>query len=247
MRLITVLLISIFSILVLSGNLIAGIFMIEDDGSKTYISNGKLKEISEEDGMIMDSKSGEIIYFSPDNRIYTRGKISVFCESMSKMMEQMMDSMPAEYKKMMGLGQERKPPEVEIISEGDGGVIAGYKTVKYKVLANGELHEIMWLAIDASLIKEFKSLVGMLSEFQKCSKMMEFGKPPVELSAEYVKLMEKGLTLKSVEYDNGYENIATSTANIEIKNIPDSEFQIPSGYKEMSFTEYFRSQMGGEE
>ena len=28
---------------------------------------------------------------------------------------------------------------------------------------------------------------------------------------------------------------------------PDSEFEVPSGYKKMSFTDYFSSQMGGEE
>jgi hypothetical protein len=50
------------------------------------------------------------------------------------------------------------------ISEDDGGTIAGYKTEKFTVLANGESHETLWLATDASLIKEFKSLVGMLSE-----------------------------------------------------------------------------------
>ena len=44
---ITMIFISIHSILLLSNNLIAGIYMVEEDGSKTYISNGKLKEISE--------------------------------------------------------------------------------------------------------------------------------------------------------------------------------------------------------
>jgi hypothetical protein len=47
--------------------------MIEEDGSKTYISNGKLKELGEDEGMIMDSKSGDFIYYSPEKRIYTRG------------------------------------------------------------------------------------------------------------------------------------------------------------------------------
>lgn len=78
-------------------------------------------------------------------------------------------------------------------------------------------------------------------------KMMDFGAPPVELSPEYIKLMEKGLIVKSVEYEYGMENITSNTVSIEIKDIPDSEFQVPSGYKKMSITEYFSSQMGGEE
>lgn len=243
----TVLLILSFFILPHFNMLFAGIVMTEKDGSKTYISNGKLKEISTEDGMIMDSRTGYFIYFSPNKKVYTRGKISDFCESMSKLMDQMMASMPPEYKKMMGVGQDKKTPKVEIISEGDGGTIAGCKTEKYKVMVNGEPYEILWLTTDVSLTNEFKSLVGMLSEFQKCSKIMNIGTPPVELSSDYIKLMEKGLTLKSIEYEEGTENITTNTVSLEKKDIPDSEFQVPSGYKEMSFTEFFASQMSVDE
>ncbi len=244
---ITVLLILSFFIPQHFNTLLAGIVMIEKDGSKTYISNGKLKEISTEDGMIMDSHTGDFIYFSPNKKVYTRGKVADFCKSMSKLMDQMMASMPPEYKKMMGVGQDKKAPNVEIISEGDGGTIAGYKTEKYTVMVDGEPYEILWLTTEASLTNEFKSLVGMLSEFQKCSKIMNIGTPPVELSSDYIKLMEKGLTLKSIEYEEGTENITTNTVSIEKKDIPDSEFQIPSGYKEMSFTEFFGSQMGGDD
>lgn len=78
-------------------------------------------------------------------------------------------------------------------------------------------------------------------------KIVDFGAPPVQLSPEYVKLMEKGLTLKSIEYEEGMENTTTNTVSIDIKDIPDSEFEVPAGYKKMSFTEYFSSQMGCEE
>lgn len=237
----------VLSILFLTNNLISGIFMIEKDGTETYISNGRLKEISKDDGMIMDSKSGVFTYFSPEKKIYTRGTISDFCEAMNQMVKQVIESMPPEYKEMMGVGQKQKPPKVEIVSEGDGGTIAGYKTEKYSILANGESYETVWLSTDASLIKEFKSLVGMLSEFQKCSKIMDFGAPPVELSPEYVKLMEKGLTLKSIEFEDGVENIIINTISLEIKDIADAEFQVPAGYQEMSFGEYFSSQMESDE
>jgi hypothetical protein len=136
---------------------------------------------------------------------------------------------------------------VEIVSEGDGGMIAGYKTEKFNIIANGELYETVWLAPDESLLKEIKSLLGMISEFQKCNKIMDFGAPPVELSPEYLKMMQKGLTLKSLKMEEGIENVITNTVSIEIKDIPDSEFKVPANYKKMSFTEYFSSQMGGNE
>jgi len=237
----------VLSFYLLSTDLNAGILMIEEDGSKTYISNGKLKELGEDDGMIMDSKSGDFIYYSPEQRIYTRGKISDFCESMKTLMDQMMAVMPPEYKKMLGMDEKQKPLKVEIVSQGDGGMMAGYQTEKYSVLANGEPYETVWLATDESLLKEIKSLMGMISEFQKCSKIMDFGAPPVELSPEYIKMMLKGLTLKSIKMEEGMENVTTNPVSIEIKDIPDSEFQVPAGYKEMSFTEYLSSQMGGNE
>lgn len=49
----------------------------------------------------------------------------------------------------------------------------------------------MWLAMDASLVKEFKSLVGMLSEFNKCSKIMGFGSPPGRAGPTEVKDYEQ--------------------------------------------------------
>jgi len=231
------------SAFLLSNNLIAGIYTEEADGSKTYISNGKLKELSEDGGMILDSKSSEIIYYNPENNTYAKSKISDFCKSMAELMNKMMESLPPEFKDLFGIDKEQKPAKVEIVSEGDGGVIAGFKTVKFKVLADGELHEIIWLAIDASLVKEIQSLTGILSEFKKCSNMVKFGAPPVEMSSEYLKLMENGLTLKSIQYEMGQENEVVNTVKVEIKDIPDSEFQVPAGYKKVSMTDYMGSQM----
>ena len=59
--------------------------------------------------------------------------------------------------------------------------------------------------------------------------------------------MTTGLTLKSMTYQDGNENISTNTVSIEIKEIADSEFQVPSGYKKISFSEFFGAQMAGEE
>ena len=226
--------------------LTAGIYMIDQDGRKTFISNGKLKEIDQEDGMIMDSQTNNFTYYNSGKMIYTTGKISDFCQAMKDILDQMLESMSPEMKELFGIDQPQDPPKIKVVSEGDGGVIAGYQTEKYKILTDDEVYEVVWLATDKSLIKEFESLVNMMTEFQKCSKTMDFGAPPVELSQEYINLMKKGLTLKSVTYQEETENISTNTESVEIKEIDDSEFQVPEGYKKMSFSEFFGSQMGGE-
>ena len=38
----------------------------------------------------------------------------------------------------------------------------------------------------------------------------------------------------------------TNTVKVEIKDIPVTEFKVPAGYKKMTMTDYFGSQMGGE-
>jgi hypothetical protein len=224
----------------------AGIYMIDPDGRKTYISNGKLKETDQEDGMIMDSHTNNFTYYNTEKMIYTSGKISDFCQAMKDILNQMLESMSPEMKELFGVGQPQDPPKIKVISEGDGGMIAGYKTEKYKILTDDQVYEVVWLATDKSLVKEFESLVGMMTEFQKCSKTMDFGAPPVELSQEYINLMKKGLTLKSITYQDEDENISTNTESIEIREISDSEFQVPAGYEKMSFSEFFGSQMSGE-
>ena len=49
---------------------------------------------------------------------------------------------------------------------------------------------MMWLAMDASFVNEFQSLIGILSEIKKCSNLVKFGAPSVEMSSEYLKLMK---------------------------------------------------------
>ncbi len=225
--------------------LMAGIIATDSDGSKMYVSDGKVKHQDHEEGMIMDSQTGEVIYFNSGNKSFTRGKMSDYCNAMSNLMEQMIQSMPPEYKKMLGIGEEKKPPKVTVVSEGSGGSLAGYKTEKYKVMADGQLHEELWLATDDVLMKQFKPLVPLFSEFFKCSKIMEMI-VPVEGSPEYSKLLEKGFTLKSIRYENGEQNIETNITDLLLKDISSTEFQPPAGYQELSFTEFFSSQMDQE-
>lgn len=222
--------------------LMAGIVATDSDGSKTYVSDGKIKHQDHEEGMILDSKTGEVVYFNSGNKSYTRGKMSDYCAAMSNLMQQMMQSMPPEYKKMLGIGEEKKSPKVTIVSEGSGGTLIGYKTEKYKVMADGELYEELWLTTDDALMKEFKPLVPLFSEFFKCSKIMEMV-VPVEGSPEYAKLLEKGFTLKSIKYENGDQNIETNITDLLLKDISTEEFQPPAGYKELSFSEFFSLQM----
>ena len=152
-------------------------------------------------------------------------------EEQRKMMEQ-----------MMAQGKETSGQDVSIVKLGDGGTIAGYKTVKYKVLAGGELFKEIWLALDSSLMKEYKPIIPVLKKFSSCTNRMEMASSP-ENTPEYQKLWETGFELKSVRYERGNPEPETEVVRLEKKTIPESEFKVPSGYKQISFADLMKTQM----
>ncbi|UCF64449.1 MAG: hypothetical protein JSW33_01070 [bacterium] len=230
----------------LPGQLGAGIIAVDKDGSRTLISDGKMKMESPEEGTIMDGGSGMITYYNMEKMVYSRGTEKEYCEAMSNLMEELLSSVPDAYKNMMGLGDEKNPPKVEIIGKGSGGKIAGFETELFEVMADGKLYETVWLSQDEELKRELKPVLKMLTNFYKCSQMMT-KLVPVESTPEYENLLNKGIILKSVEFQDDLEDIAEHITEISIQDIPDEEFTVPADYMELSFSEYFRAQMQEDE
>ena len=162
------------------------------------------------------------------------------------MIEEMMKGVPAEQRKMMeqmrGKGSQGSQPEVIVEKMGDGGTIAGFKTLKYKVLVDGELFEEVWLTNDSALMKEFKPLIQLLQKFSSCTGDIGIEAAP-EKSPEYQKIMEMGFELKSVQYEYGTPDPETDVVELEKTDIPDKEFEIPPEYKQRSFSEVMESHM----
>lgn len=63
--------------------------------------------------------------------------------------------------------------------------------------------------------------------------------PSPEASKEYIGLMEKGWMMKEVDKVSG--EVETEVKSLERKNIPDSEFRAPSGYRKVDM----KQMMGG--
>ena len=230
----------------LPSHLVAGVIAVDKNGSRTLISNGKMKIEFPEEITIMDGSSGIITYYNPEKMVYTRGTAKEYCEVMSNLMEQLLGSVPDEYKKMMGLGDDKKPPKVEINAKGSGGKIAGFETEKFEVMADGKLYETVWMTQDESLKRELKPVMEILTDFFRCSQMMTMI-VPVESTTEYENFIKKGFILKSVEYQNDMEDINEHITEISIEDIPTDEFIVPADYTQLSFSEYFRTQMEEDE
>jgi hypothetical protein len=224
----------------------AGFVMVDQNGETTLISKGRIKNASEGIVLIFNGPSDEMIFINDDQKTYSRGTTDEYCDSLNANFEQMMKGVPEEQRKMMeqmmAKGKESSGQDVSIVKLGDGGTIAGYKTVKYKVLAGGELFKEIWLTLDSSLMKEYKLLMPVLKKFNSCTSRMEMESSP-ENTPEYQKLSEAGFELKSVRYESGNPEPETDVVQLEKKTIPESEFKVPSGYKQVSFAELVKAQM----
>ncbi|MDH4204997.1 MAG: DUF4412 domain-containing protein [Desulfobacteraceae bacterium] len=220
----------------------AGFFMVDQNGETTLISKGRIKNASEGIVWILNGPRDEMIFINDDQKTYSIGTTDEYCNSLSAMFEQMMKGVPEEQRKMMTKGKGSSRQDVSIVKLGDGGTIAGYKTVKYKVLVGGELFKEIWLTLDSSLMKEYKPLIPVLKKFNSCTNSMEMESSP-ENTPEYQKLWEAGFELKSVRYERGDSESETDVVQLDKKTIPESEFKVPSGYKQVSFAELLKAQM----
>ncbi len=224
----------------------AGWIMVEKNGDKTLISDGKLKGTSQKTSWIFNGPKKEMIFTHDGQHIYWRGTVDDYCSGSGAMFEQMMQSMPEEQRKMieqmMAKGSQSADHKVNVVKKGDGGTIAGLKTIRYNVMVDGELFEEVWLTTDASLLQAYKPLIPMLQKFDACLGTLGMGYAP-EKSAEYQKLWEIGFQLKSVRYASGSPEIETDVVRMEKTEIPAQAFDVPAGYQQRSFAEMMQSQM----
>ena len=231
-----------------SSSVHAGWVMTESDSAETYVSKGMLKSSWETGGMILNGHKGTLIMYDDQREIYTEGTVEEFCEFTSSVFEQMLQEIPAEQremmKKMMGGSHDSSPPQVVINKEDTSEKVAGFATDKYMVMVNGELYEELWVTTEDDLLKDFKPLMGIIAEFMSCSKSMALmGQTPPEGTAEYIKLMKTGVILKSVSHKEDAEEDNTDVINLVKKDVPDTAFKTPDGFRKVEFGELMRMGM----
>ena len=225
---------------------VAGVVMVDQNGDETLISTGRLKNTSEGIIWILDGPRNQMIFINTEQNLYASGTPEEYCTSISALFDRMMKGVPEEQRKMMeqmmNKGKDASHPDVAVVKSGDGGTIAGHKTVKYRVLVNGAVYKEIWLTSDASLMQEYKPLIPALKKFDACTAGLKM-EPSPENSPEYQKLWEAGFELKSVSYEEGSPEPETDVVQLEKKAVPESEFRAPKGYKQVSFAELLQTQM----
>ncbi len=212
-----------------------------------YIQNNKMKNVGHDQIMMFDLEKKLFYIISPDpaQKLYWGGTPEQWKKEMegtkTKMEEEYLKQMTPEqkeayekYKKSMKGGEAEAPKEkklnVNVKKTSEKATIAGYPTQKYQVWVDGQLKEEMWISTKIQIKDEFD--MRKLEELQN-----EFGGPEEEVSyessPEYMAIMEQGIPLKTIDYYEGGSEVR-EFKKIEKKQIPDSEFEVPKGYRKIS-------------
>lgn len=202
----------------------AGWVLVEQDGQKNLISKGRIKTVppdASEGWSVMDFKKGQILIVNFEDKTYTQASLDQFCKSMQQL--------KAKIKGMMSKDdQQKKPAKIEVIKEGPGGEIAGFKTEKYKVMMDGQLYEEVWLTTEPEFIKDFNP--AMLTKLMTCAAEDQ----DVENSPAYQKMVASGWLLRSIDYEGGQADTQTDVVKVTKQDIAESEFAVPQGLKKTS-------------
>lgn len=258
-------LIAVITLTVLSTSpAFAGWRAVDGEGATTLMSDGKLKHVSPEDGMstIIDSEAGTLTMVNDRDKVYVAGKPEDFCNSMKEMMDAAMAQVSPEHKDMMEQMMENAmaeaspeqkammeqftndvatpaKPSVSVKKAGSGGKVAGWGTEKYTIMVDGDLYEEVWLVTDSALMKEVEKMdFSIFQKFSSCTEGQHGGGQDPEEAPEYMELMKKGLEVRSVSHGD-VQQYSSDTVSLEEKDIPQSEFKVPAGYREVSMMEIF--------
>jgi hypothetical protein len=225
----------------------SGLILSDTDGSKTLISEGRIKNISadpDEHRMIINLKNGDITIIDRINKSAFSGSIDEYCAAMQKMREMM--TRGVKHMKRQGISDRPDSPHLDqgpkqimrVERVGSGGNIAGYATQKYEVHVNGELVEEVWSCPDKGLLREIGDMETLI-RFQVCSSGIMCGNSVVS-SPEYQSMLRFGWMLRSVEHANGSPEVMVDVRAIEAKPLANSAFEVPASYSRMSLGRLFR-------
>lgn len=218
----------------------AGWVVTEADGGESLISKGRMRGSWDTGTTILDANSSKIVVIDDVRRIYASGTVDELCAQIKSSVETMMGDMPPEQKEMVQkmMGRE-KAPAVTIVDKGDGEKVGGFATKRYDVLADGELYEQLWVANDAALVAECKPVMIMLARFSQCIASVNpmGGASDPEATPAYAGIFELGVIVRSLGAGESEEGITPEETTIQKRDVPESTFKVPDGYRAVSFAD----------
>ncbi len=233
----------------------------DDEGTVSYdvmlIENHVVKYSGMDASFIYDTKNHQFSFLLAENNSFWTGNIKDFRTELGSavkaILDEMIQGLPQNEQEMFSemLGEmnqmyDSPAPEVissipiEILNTGTKENIAGYASVKYEVLVDGESVETLWLSsgLDVSDDLDSKKIAEMFNEITPTIEDEIY----YEFTNEYLDLWDKGFRMKSID-DEG-ESI--EVIKVTEREISQDELKIPEGYTRISPAELMRQQMLGD-
>ncbi len=257
-------LLSVFITLFLASQAFAGWVMEEvttrregeKDTTIQYVQKNMVKSVDSETTML-DLEKGMIYFLIPEHKAYWSGTPEEWRKGMEEGQKQMEEAQLKkmtpeqrdaykQYKKKMEEEAKKQTPKkkvkVDVKKTSGKATIAGYSGQKYQVWVDEKLKEELWICAKINPKDEID--LPKLVQLTKAMSGPE-AEESYESSPEYMALLvEQGASLKTINYDEeGNKNYVTETVKVEKKNIPNSEFEVPKGYKKLSTAEFLREMM----
>ncbi len=213
-----------------------------------YIQKNVLKQVSKNLTIIFDINQQKISVISDEKKVFFTGTTKEFKAEVIKManikFQEMIKDAPADkkagyevvFKEQMKAydspAANSNSSKVIVKQTKENLSILGFKTVKYQVYLNDKLKEDAWLSDKFITNVEFD-----VAKFSKLSgELSLLSKMKYKASEEYMKLLKKGYSLKTIEYatKGNTETIVVSSTQ---KNLSQLDLGIPAGYKKAALGE----------
>lgn len=243
-------------------------YVIDDGHVETAVSKGRVLRRGHGATMV-DLRTGRLWITGLEKPVYWEGTVDEYCRleraewlsESAQLREEIAKESPEERTGMapwmkddiakleerlrrMGAlsGEVAKPLRVIIEQTRETATIAGQLTRKYRVLANGSLYQELWLTTSPALAREL-ALEGASETWGRFRGCWNWGFGDVEETPEYRQLFRLGWPLKIVSYKFKDPFVEIETIRVELRNVPEHEFNPPATLKKVPLTELLRERL----
>ena len=214
----------------------AGWVQKDRDGSKTLISEGKIKTFEDEDSqswLVLDYAKDRVTLVDGTRKVFATGPIDAYCSAMKSMFQSFETPETGS-----GEAGDATAGDVKIVSKGEE-TVAGLRAERYAVMVEGELYEEVWITRASELMKDLGDF-GLHEKLMDCAAESD---DLVERSDAYRKMARKGYALRSISYEFGEKEYAVDVVELRETPVPAAEFDPPGAFRKLTFTEFFKPGM----
>ena len=214
-----------------------------------YFQENRIKLVEEDLTTIFDLNQNIIAFLKPQIQMFWKGSLENYRKEVQETLELMInievEKLPEEqqeearkmFETMMRIMESPDTSssiDIFIRETGEKENILGYDTYKYQVFINGVITEDLWIPrdLDVSDDLDLGKYLLLLSELSPCFDNELFH----QTTEEYNRIIEGKYIFRTKEYNVGYQTVS-EVVEIQKKQLNESEFLPPPGYKPVTLSE----------